>query len=54
MFCNATAVLKIDSVCKQSQNYCPHLHVEDCKYTDPESQQCSMLSGSDDDGYSEV
>ena len=55
MYCNATAVLKIDSVCKRSKNYYPHLYVKECKYTDAESQQCSMLSGlDDDDGYFEV
>ena len=50
-----TAVLQIDSVCKQSKNYHPQVHVEEPKYTDAESQQCSMLSDSyDDDGYLEV
>ena len=44
-YCNVTAVLKIDSVYKQSKNY----HVEECKYIDAESQQCSMLSDDDDD-----
>ena len=51
MYCNATAVLKIDYVCKQSKNYCPQIYVEECKYTDAESQQSSMLSDSDDDRY---
>ena len=49
MYCNATAVLKIDSVYKQSKNYHRQVYVEECEYTDVESQQCSMLS--DDDGY---
>ena len=44
MYCNATAVLKID----------PQVYVEACKYGDAESQQCSMLSGNDNDGYLEV
>ena len=51
MYCNATAVLKIDAVYKQSKNYHPQVYFEECKYTDAESQQCSMLSNSDDDGY---
>ena len=51
MYCNPTAILKIDSVYKQSKNYHPQVHVEECKNTDAESQQCSMLSDSDDDGY---
>ena len=49
MHCNATAVLKIDSVYKQGKNYHPQVYVEECKYTDAENQQCSMLSDDDDD-----
>ena len=37
MYCNAKAVLKIDSVYKQSENYYPQVYVEQCKYTDAES-----------------
>ena len=33
MYCNATAVLKIDSVYKQGKNYHPQVYVEECKYT---------------------
>ena len=47
--CNATAVLKIDSVYKQGKNYHPQVYVEECKYNDAENQQCSMLSDDDDD-----
>ena len=54
MYCDATVVLKIDSVYKQSKNYHPQVNVEQCNYTDPEIQQSSMLSDSDDDGYFEV
>ena len=50
--CNAAAVLKIDSVYKQDKNYHPQVYVEECKYTDAENLQCSMLS--DDDGFFEV
>ena len=49
MYCNATAVLKMDSVYKQGKNYHPRVYIEDCKYTDAENQQCSMLSDDDDD-----
>ena len=49
MHCNATAVLKIDSVYKQGKNYHPQVYVEECKYTDAENQKCSMLN--DDDGF---
>ena len=47
---NVTAVLKIDSVYKQGKNYHPQAYVEECKYTDAENQQYSILS--DDDGES--
>ena len=53
MYCNATAVLKIDSVYKQGKNYHPEEYVEECKYTNAEKQQCNMLSD-DDDGFFEV
>ena len=49
MYCNATAVLKVDSGYKQGNNYHPQVHVEECKYTDPERKQCNMLSDDDDD-----
>ena len=54
MYCNATAVLKIDSVYKQGKNYHPQVYVEECKYTNAENQQCNMLSDDDDDGFFEV
>ena len=38
MHCNATAVLKIDSVYKQGKNYHPQVHVGECKHTDAEKQ----------------
>ena len=44
MYCNATAVLKIDFVYKQGKNYHPQTYVEECKYTDAEKQQCNMLN----------
>ena len=53
MHCSATAVLKIDSVYKQGENYHPRTYVEECKYTDAEEKQCSMLSDNDD-GFFEV
>ena len=49
MYCNATAVLKIDSVYKQGKKYHPQVYVEECKYTSAEKQQCNMLSYNDDD-----
>ena len=49
MYCNVTAVLKIDSIYKQGKNYHPQVYVEECKYTDAENRQCNMLSDDDDD-----
>ena len=49
MHCNATAVLKIDSVYKQGKNYHPQVYAEECKYTKVENQQCIMLSDDVDD-----
>ena len=55
MYCNATAVLKVDFFYKQGRNYHPQVYVEECKYTDAEKQQCNMLSDDDDDnGFFEV
>ena len=54
MYCNATAVLKIDYVYKQGKNYHPQTYVEVCEYTDVEKQGRSMLSDGDDDGFFEV
>ena len=54
MYCNATAVLKINSIYKQSKNYHPQVYVEEYKYTDTESHQCNILSDDDDDGLFEV
>ena len=52
-YCNATVVLNIDSVYKQSKNYHPKVYVEECKYTSVEKQKCNMLSD-DGDGFFEV
>ena len=53
IYCNATAVLKIDSVYKQGKNYYPHVYVEEYKYSDAENRQCNMLND-DNDGFFEV
>ena len=53
-YCNAMAVLKIDSVYKQGKNYHPQTYFEKCKYTNAEKKQCSMLSDNDDDEFFEV
>ena len=51
MYCNATAVLKIDSVYRQGKNYHPQVYVRECKYTDAENQQCNMLTDDDNDFF---
>ena len=53
MYCNATAVLKIDSVHKQGKNYHPQTYIEECIYTDAEKQRRSM-SDDDEHGFFEV
>ena len=54
VYCNATTVLKIDSVYKQGKNYHPQTYIEDCIYTDVEKQKSNILSDADDDGFFEV
>ena len=54
MWCNVTALLKIDSVYKQGKNFHPQIYVEECKYTDAENRQCNMLSYDDDDWFFEL
>ena len=54
VYCNATTVLKIDSVHKQGKNYHPQTYIEECIYTDVEKQKCNLLSDDDDDGVFEV
>ena len=51
MHCNATAVLKIDSVYKQGKNYHAQVYIEECKYTDAENQQRNMLIHDDDEFF---
>ena len=54
MYCNATAVLKIDSIYKQGKNYHPQVYVEECKYTNAGDRQCNILNDHDDAGFFEV
>ena len=49
MYCNAAAVAKLDSVYKQDKSCHRQVHVEECKYIDAESQQCNILSDSDNE-----
>ena len=55
VYCNVTAMLKIDCVCKQGKNYHSQTYVEECIYSDGEKQKCSLLlSDDDDEGFFEV
>ena len=55
MCCNATALLKIDSVYKQGKSYHPQVYVEKCKYNNAENRQCNMLRDDDDNvGFFDV
>ena len=54
MYCNATAVLKINFVYKQGKNYDSQVCAEEYKYTDVENQQCNILSDDDDDEFFKV
>ena len=51
MHCNATTVLKIDSVYKQGKNYHLQVYIEECKYIDVENEQSSMLSDDGDEFF---
>ena len=51
MHCDAAAVLKISSVYKQGKNYHSQVYIEECKYTNAENEQCSMLSDDDDGSF---
>ena len=54
--CNATAVLKIDSVYEQGKNYHPRTYIEECIYIDVEKQKSNMLSDDDydDEGFFDI
>ena len=49
IYCQATAILRIDSVYKQGKNHHPQVYVEECKYITIEKQQHVMLSDDNDD-----
>ena len=54
MYCNATAVLKIDAVYKPSKNYHQQVYVEECKHNDAGERQCNILSDNGDNRSFEV
>ena len=54
VYCNATAVLKIESAYRQGKNHHPQVYLEECKYTAIEKQQHAMLSDDEADKFFEV
>ena len=54
VYCNTTAVLKIDTVYRQGKNHHPQVYLEECKYTTIEKQQYTILRDNEDDIFFEV
>ena len=52
--CEATAILKIDSVYSQGKNFYPQAYLEECKYIENDTQTCTLLSDSEDEGFVEL
>ena len=48
--CEATAILKIESVYNQGKNFYPQAYFEECKYIENNTQTCTLLSDSEDEG----
>ena len=52
--CEATAISKIDSVYSQGKSFYPQAYLEECKYIGNDTQTCTLLSGSEDEGFVEL
>ena len=52
--CEATAILQINSVYEQGNNYYPQAYVLECKYKAIKCLQTTFLSDSEDDGFDEL
>ena len=52
--CEATAILKIDSVYSQGKNFYPQAYLEECKYIENDTQTCTLLSDSEDEVFVEL
>ena len=53
--CEATAILKIDSVYNQGKIFYPQAYLEECKYIENNTQTCTLLlSDSEDEGFVEL
>ena len=49
--CEATAILKTESVYNQGKNFNPQAYLEECKYIENNTQTCTLLSDSEDEGF---
>ena len=49
--CEATAILKTESVYNQGKNFYPQTYLEECKYIENSTQTCTLLSDSEDEGF---
>ena len=47
--CEATAILKVDSLYSQGKNFYLQAYLEECKYLENDTQTCTLLSDSEDD-----
>ena len=53
--CEATAILKIESVYNQGKNFYPQAYLEECKYIENNTQICTLLlSDPEDEGFVEL
>ena len=52
--CEATAILKIESVYNQGKNSYPQFYLEECRYIENSTQTCTLLSDSEDEGFAEL
>ena len=49
--CEATAILKIDSIYSQGKNFDPQAYLEECKYIENDTQTCTLLIDSEDEVF---
>ena len=53
--CEASGILKIESVYNQGKNFYPQAYIEECNYIQNNSQTCTLfLSDSEDEGFVEL
>ena len=52
--CEATAILKIDSVYSQGKNFYPQAYLEECRYIENDAQKFTLLSDSENEVFVEL